>query len=252
MRFIFLQRQFNIPLLLFVLVIVASTVMLRLGFWQLQRAADKTALVESLVLAENAATESVERLPENILDWQYKKVQLQGRYLNETQLLLDNQFNGDAEDNRAGYDVLTPFLLNDNSIILVNRGWIARNLLKDEKPNIDFTSNTNTVSGIIRAPSKAFALGEMLDSNTTWPKLIQFVDMPLLQLLFEQKLQPVILMLLPEEPHGYTRFWQSRDNIKMGPMVHYGYAFQWFALAFTLIVLSLYMVIKNSEKQDNE
>lgn len=255
MRFILFRRQFHISLVLLVLVIFATVVLLRLGVWQLQRAADKAAFLESLSRANNAPIEQVAQLPDNVIerpDWQYKKVQLQGQYLNDRQLLVDNQFNGDSNDQRAGYDVLTPFLLQDNSIILVNRGWVSRNLLKNEKPNVEFASNTQSVSGIIRAPSKAFALGEMLDENDTWPKLIQFIDTALLQQQFEQTLQPVILLLLPDQPNGYTRIWQTRDNIKMGPMVHYGYAFQWFALAATLIGLCLFMMIKNSEKQLNE
>ena len=104
MRFIFFQRQFTISFFLFVLVIIACVVMLRLGIWQLQRAADKTELLNSLARADSAAIQHVKQLPENILDWQYQKVKLDGRYLAEKQILLDNQFNGDIDDKRAGYD----------------------------------------------------------------------------------------------------------------------------------------------------
>ncbi|MGH8224509.1 MAG: SURF1 family cytochrome oxidase biogenesis protein, partial [Woeseiaceae bacterium] len=45
------------------------------------------------------------------------------------------------------------------------------------------------------------------------------------------ELRSFVLLLDAAEPSGFLRDWQPREA---GPMRHYGYAFQWFAMAVTV------------------
>ena len=89
-----------------------------LGVWQVDRAGDKRAVLAALEAdadqppAELAATADLKAQA-------YRRVAVRGRFL-ERQFLLDNRlFQG-----RAGFDVLTPLVLVDGRVILVDRGWV--------------------------------------------------------------------------------------------------------------------------------
>jgi len=55
---------------------------------------------------------------------------------------------------------------------------------------------------------------------------------------------PGVLLLDAAEPDGYLRDWRASD---FGPERHLGYAFQWFALAVTLVILYLAWSFRKSE-----
>lgn len=107
------------------LMMVASAVMVALGFWQLDRyelrhginvrvaTAAKTAPVPltSLIGLDRAATG----------DQEWTRVTATGTYdVPHTVLARDRTVNGDV-----GFEVLTPLVLADNSVLVVDRGWIA-------------------------------------------------------------------------------------------------------------------------------
>jgi len=52
------------------------------------------------------------------------------------------------------------------------------------------------------------------------------------------------VLLDPAAPDGYRRNWRPSD---FGPERHIGYAFQWFALAVTLVILYLAWSFRTSD-----
>ncbi len=97
----------------------------RLGIWQLDRAAQKTALqaaidargaMPALVPAELAL--SVAQASEQ----HHRRITLAGEWVPDATVYLDNrQMNG-----RPGFFVITPLRLADGSAVLVQRGWQPR------------------------------------------------------------------------------------------------------------------------------
>ena len=86
-----------------------------LGNWQLERKAEKEALFEQF---DNAPALGIGRALER--NERFARIEAWGRFDTERHLLLDNRmFRG-----RAGVHVLTPFILGDGQVILVNRGWL--------------------------------------------------------------------------------------------------------------------------------
>ncbi|CAL9416449.1 SURF1-like protein [Streptomyces griseomycini] len=117
-----LSRQWVI-LTLVALVLVPT--MIELGFWQLHRHERRVALNQ--VIADSLAAKPV---PAESLtspgaevddDDRYRRVTAKGRFAPEDEVVVRRRTNA---DDRVGYHVLTPFVLDDGKVLMVNRGWV--------------------------------------------------------------------------------------------------------------------------------
>ena len=82
--------------------------------------------------------------------------------------------------------------------------------------------------GWVLCPGWAFGLRRHSRTPATGLKRPFIPTLDELSAELGQELLPFILLLSPEDDDGYVRLWQPRDS---GPGMHYGYAFQWFAMA---------------------
>ena len=212
--------------------------LLVLGTWQLNRAAEKQALFDDFAAggaavaldADSAGLDGLRR---------YARVQAAGHYLGERQFLLDNM----VEDGQAGYRVLTPLLLADGVAVLVDRGWIPRDFSTDVAPVISVAAAPRSISGKLdRLPRPGIQLATTLAPG--WPKVVQFPSRDELSQALGLRLVPGLVLLDAEQPDGFRRNWRPSD---FGPERHIGYAVQWFALAITLVVLFLAWSFRKSD-----
>ena len=109
------------------LVIVFAVACCALGTWQLNRRAE--ALAEVARIDANYDAEAIPvagALPdadEFDIDQRWQVVALSGEYLVDEEVVVRNRpFEGSS-----GFEVITPFLLDDGSVFMVDRGWIAQN-----------------------------------------------------------------------------------------------------------------------------
>jgi surfeit locus 1 family protein len=92
--------------------------LLSLGFWQLDRAAQKRVLLEAYTARPSDAPIQVDTSFRPAPDWRYRQAQVMGAYMAERQFLLDNR----VYQGRVGYFVLTPMrLARSDAAVLVNR-----------------------------------------------------------------------------------------------------------------------------------
>lgn len=204
--------------------------LLALGNWQLNRAAEKRALFADFA-AGGAAVALAADSPGLDGLRRYTPVQAAGRYLGERQFLLDNW----VEDSQAGYRVLTPLLLAEGVAVLVDRGWLPRDFSTDAAPPIEVDAAPRTVQGKLdRLPRPGIDLDTTLAPG--WPKVVQFPSRDELEEALGLRLVPGLVLLDADQPDGFRREWRPSD---FGPERHLGYAVQWFALAITLVVLYL-------------
>nr|WP_202502128.1 SURF1 family protein [Streptomyces sp. SID5785] len=117
-----LTRQWVI-LTLVALVLIPT--MIRLGIWQMHRHDERAARNQLVTDALRAKPVPPERLtsPGHTVtgDERYHAVTAQGRFDTEHEVVVRRRTNADDE---VGYHVLTPFVLHDGTVLLVNRGWI--------------------------------------------------------------------------------------------------------------------------------
>lgn len=228
--------------------ILLLCLLVNLGFWQMRRAHAKEFLLERLAQRTQLAPVTLDQLLSHGSDLADYPLQVTGRFLEQYSLLLDNR----SHNGIAGYQVLTAFL-TEGRILLVNRGWIARGPSRDVFPEIPAVAAQPTsdgtlqrVSGVTHQPSpNYFVLKEDDYTKVSWPYLIQKIDLEKSSLLFDYPVLPFVLRLQPDQSSGFVREWHN--NI-MGPEKHYGYALQWFSLAFALVVI--YLVVNTSKTKN--
>lgn len=120
-----LTRQWVI---LTLLAVVLIPTMIRLGIWQMHRYDERTARNQLVTDALKAKPVPVEELasPGHAVTSKerYRTVTAQGRFDTDHEVVIRRRTNADDE---VGYHVLTPFVLKDGKVLLINRGWIPAN-----------------------------------------------------------------------------------------------------------------------------
>jgi surfeit locus 1 family protein len=212
--------------------LITLTLFLSLGTWQLERGNVKHQIeTQQITYIDSEVARGIPTAPFEA--WRYQQIQLQGRYQPSKQFILDNQIR----DRIAGYSVLTPFYSEpDRKWFLVDRGWIAQSSNRTQIPELVLDATTRTISGSVYVPyDDSFTLGGIAEGEDFgWPRRIQFVDYQALGERLGLSLLPFTLRLDGAEPDGYRRDWAANQ---MRSQKHYGYAFQWYAMALAVLVL---------------
>lgn len=233
------------------LFLLFAAALLFLGTWQMKRAEEKKVILAAAAQSQSSTAVS----PDDIKDvelaaTEHIRVAFTGTYYGEKQFLWDNR----VHRGQAGFEVITP-VHTDSGVVLVNRGWVAPGRTRQDLPDISMSNELVdaeiTITGLFSRPSKGFASGEPFDSNGQWPRVLQYFDYQSI----EEALSTTVLagVVQPQqkslsadvtddtENSGdrtagyYIANWEPAAAI--GPMRHYGYAFQWYAMAAALTVL---------------
>lgn len=236
-----------------VVFLVLLPILLALGCWQLDRAAFKQAKAATIASRANLPPLSQKKLTAQYLNHSqttadyrplaYHRIVLFGHYDNQHQILLDNKiFN-----RRVGFDVLTPFILqNSQHAVLVNRGWIPKFTGKSQNhhlnhPTIKPVTEPQQIQGlIIPPPSKTFVLPHT-PRAIHWPWVVQAIDNKKISAALGYPVYSFTILLAPDNTHGFA--YRGFTN-PISPQKHFGYAFQWFALALTLVIIYLVLNVR--------
>ncbi|MBT3425939.1 MAG: SURF1 family protein [Gammaproteobacteria bacterium] len=232
------QFRIRINLLVALCALVTVAGLVRLGIWQLNRAADKLTEQEAVQLEYQAKAVQLETIPVALLQaadnsLQNRHVQLTGTYENGHSLLLIAQFY----DGQLGYSVVTPLRLQSNGkLILVNRGWITALVQTGAKPSIQPYDGPVTVTGQIHLTQpKPQAYAEQVDSSN-WPIRMRFLDFRSINAQLKEPIYPIEVRLAEDQAGGLIRHWPAvHININQ----NLSYALQWFALALLVSLVSL-------------
>jgi surfeit locus 1 family protein len=211
-----------------------------LGFWQLSRGAEKSALLQSY--AERRAAEpmaSTELL--HTEDPAFRRVRIHGQFDAAHSLLLDNR----QRDGKVGVELLQPFQDQATGLwLLVNRGWLP---WPDRRTPPQFTTPTQALSldaWVYVSPGATFQL-HADPSTTTWPQLITAVEPAKLWTALDR--DGFAYELRAEAgPASYQADWPV---VAMGPEKHIAYAVQWFAMSIALFGLYLYLGWHNAKEK---
>ena len=213
------------------LAVILLPCLLSLGFWQLSRAEEKQVLKAVFEQRKTLDPVSVATLLQE-RDLRYRQVSLRGEYLNDKVLLLDNKiYRG-----QFGYEVISPFMLADDElIVLVNRGWISADISRRTLPDIDSVEGEVELIGEIYVPQgEIMTLGQQND--TGWPRVIQSLSISNLAAQFDKEVFPFSVRLSAVAEGAYQPNWVV---VNIQPEKHTAYAFQWFAMAGTLVIIVL-------------
>ena len=204
----------------------------RLGVWQLDRAAQKTALHEAL-LARSALPAldamALASTPDAAREQLHRRVQLDGRWLAAQSIYLDNrQMNG-----RPGFFLVTPLLIGPGDAVLVQRGWVPRNSREREQlPAVDTPAGTIRIEGRIAPGLARLYEFESAASGT----IRQNLDIVAYARETGLPLRPWVVLQLDAAADGLQRQWMPAV---LDVSLHHGYALQWFSLS--ALITGLYV-----------
>ncbi len=222
-------------LLVLAATLLGAGITARLGVWQLDRAAQKIALQTGLDerrLLPPLPQAELARSEAQALQQHYRSTVLQGRWMADHSVFLENrQMHG-----RPGFYVVTPLLLDDGSAVAVQRGWVPRDAADRTHVAVaPAPDGPQQVAGHIAPPP-----GRLFDfAGAASGPIRQNLDMVGFAAELGRPLRP--LSVVQEDgplthADGLLRQWPrpAADVQK-----HYGYAFQWFAMA--TLMLGLYV-----------
>jgi len=221
-------------------------VLLLLGFWQLDRAGQKRVVHEQYLAQIQAAELDLNTFSnlrnDNADGLMWRQVKITGRFDPDFQIMLDNQIS----NGKTGYFILTPFVAaGGEDRVLINRGWLAAPADRKTVPVISTPAEEITIHATVAAPPATglFLGGESIETLVAGIYRAQRIDIGEISALMRKHLPPYVLRLEPASPHGFVREWPAPGS---GEAKHLGYAFQWFVLAATLMIIYLVVNLKKT------
>jgi surfeit locus 1 family protein len=208
----------------------------RLGTWQLERAAQKQAMQRSLDersrLPPLDAAELARDVPGASLQHD-RRVRLSGRWLDANTVFLENR----PMEGRTGFIVVTPLLLDrDAGVVLVQRGWVARD------------PNDRARLPELATPAGAVEVhGWVAGSPSRWLEFAGAGSGPIRQNLdvvdFARETGLALRPLSVRQAESASTAGDGLLRAWLRPAIdvhkHYGYAVQWFSLA--ALIAGLYV-----------
>ena len=207
----------------------------RLGWWQLDRAAQKSQLQAAMdsrralppLTQADLAADAAAAVAQH-----HRAIVLQGQWVAEQTVYLENrQMKG-----VPGFFAVTPLRLDDGTAVLVQRGWLPR----------DWADRTRIVAApppagrvqvqglIAPAPGRLYefetAASGAIRQNLVLDAFARETGLRLRPLSVQQHDDA------SQPSDGLMRQWSAPAS---GVHKHYGYAFQWFALS--ALILGLYV-----------
>lgn len=237
-------KKFKIITVLIYLILLS--VLISLGMWQLRRFEEKSNLLfqqDRFVATQKVDLKTVQDIDQGLI--RFLGVVANGYYDSDHQFLLDNQI----KNGRAGYFVLTPFVMelnNKKAAVLVNRGWVSLGKDRSTLPNLIVGNERRTISGRINNfPSVGIKLSGAEVPTEGWPSVVELIDSNILAKKLGYSLLKFQIELDKGLSDGFDREWVLRTSF-MKPEQHMAYAVQWFGLAFAVLVFGIWANIRKA------
>ncbi|WP_019676893.1 SURF1 family protein [Arsukibacterium perlucidum] len=230
MRVKIFGRYFGIHKMWLLITLTAFAILSKLGYWQLQRAEQKTIQISQLEQLQQQGAVSWPQLA--VLSASAADGVLfagTGQWLRPYIWLLDNQI----VEGKVGYDVIIPVQYTDKSrLLMVNLGWVAAGNNRAVLPELNIPEQIQ-LQGLIRSKVGGFRLGPNTESEG-WPQRIQQPELEQMAAQLSLSSFPVLLYQQGDSP-----FLPHYQPVVMPPEKHHGYAFQWFMLAIAVVAVAL-------------
>ncbi len=196
-----------------------------LGFWQLERAAEKQSYQAQYFARVGMLPEPP---PVASADSAFLRVRLQGRYRPEHHYLVDNRL----QNGRPGYWVVSHFEATGGRVYLVNRGWVAAPASRERLPAVPTPVGVQTLVGVVWPDTGLPPLLADDPWSQAWPRRVQRLDVARMA----GEGAGVVGLEIRLEPGQPGAFAAAPVDASFLPERHRGYALQWFALGVVLLV----------------
>lgn len=229
------KYRFTPNWLMLMLATLVIALFVRLGVWQMQRADEKMNMLQAQsVFATQKATA-----------WnfntsapaQYQNIYVQGHYL-PNKWLLDNQHY----QHQFGYSVLSALELGDDSVVIVDRGWVIGDSTRRSFPKTPIPKEEMRIEGSVYFPSSnPWLLGPEMEIKQNNVIIFEQINTKLWSQLLQKRVHPFIIRLNKQQANGFIREWET---VSMPPQRHLAYAWQWFAMALAVLIIFIVLNLK--------
>lgn len=239
-----MSRQWVILALITLLLIPT---MIRLGIWQMHRYEMRSArnqLVTDALHAKPVPVETISSPGHAVTRKEkYRTVTATGTFETSKEVVVRRRTNGDDE---VGFHVLTPFVLTDGKVVLINRGWIPATGAQTTFPRIPAPpSGKTTITGRLMADETTAASG-IKDIKGLPDRQIMLINSEeQARRLHATVVGGYVEQTAPEAKGGLE---QISDPGKEDAPLNYAYMIQWWLFAAAVPVG--YVVLARREARD--
>lgn len=215
-RFLYSPRW----IVLHIAVAISVVVMVNLAFWQIDRfhqRQDFNAILTARVPAASAPLADVLAKYPNPADAEWYRVVATGTYLRGEDVTVVNVI----QDGQAGRDAVTPLLLDNGQVLLVNRGFLPLSVDIPQAP-----IGRITIEGRLRV-SAVRRTGAVSDPSTGDLQEVQRIDINRLAQQLPNKPVAMYVDLLDSRPADSELLSRINDPAFTNGS-HLSYAVQWF------------------------
>ncbi len=219
----------------FLIPILATAVLVRLGFWQLERAEQKQQALEQLAQQQELSLENWVSV-QNKQELHSQRVRISGNINAKRIWLLDNK----VHQGQVGYSVVTKFRLKGlEQEVLVDWGWIKAPSRRDVLPEVTLPQVELVLTGLV----KSEGFGQIVLKQTKeqgWPRRIQSLQ--------ELDMSEGVIYADDGIVAGTVQIYKP---VVMPPEKHKAYAMQWFLLALACVLVFLFASRKKGVTNEN-
>ena len=205
-------------------VILFVTIFCTLGTWQLYRLQWKLELISEITYGLNSSPIEYSTL----IKKNYQRVTTKGKFDYDKQIYLYSL----NDNGKPGYDVITPFRTNRNENVLINRGWIVKEL--KDNPSINLKNGSEKkIIGLLREIYKPNMFKPDNDlKNNIWFS----INLEDLKKATGEQFNNFVIFL--EDNQSKTPL-PKKISIDV-PNNHLKYAITWYAISISIIFYYLY------------
>ena len=192
-----------------------------MGTWQLYRLQWKQDLISQI----NRGLQSSPINYSKDINKNYQRVQLTGNFNPSFQIFLYSL----NEKGKPGFDVITPFETNNKENVLVNRGWIAKNL----KNKVPLNLTSSSITGMLRTANRK---NLFTPENDLQENIWFYLNLNDVEKFTGKKFSKYIVYL---EDKNIDVPKPKKITIDI-PNNHLKYAITWYAISISIIFYYLY------------
>ncbi|AHG44346.1 cytochrome oxidase [Rhizobium leguminosarum bv. trifolii CB782] len=225
----------RLPVATGILVLIALSILISLGTWQVERLHWKEGLLADIAARQLAAPvplAEIEAMAASGGDIEYRKVTATGRYINNKERHFFATWQG-----QTGFYVYTPLELADGRTLLVNRGFVPYENKEPEMRMQGQLTDQQTVTGLARAklPGKP---SWVVPDNDVAKNIFYWKDLDVMAESVGLEKARVIPFFVDADstpnPAGLPIGGVTQVDL---PNDHLQYAFTWYGLAVVLVVV---------------
>ena len=211
--------------------LIISLICFCLSAWQVKRLFWKSDLINSLELAYKSSPANINNLYGDLREFKYKKILVEGTFINKNMYLEPRTYNA-----QVGFNLISPFLLKDGRIILINRGWV-----REKKFFNDDNEKNVFLQGILKeSDKKNFFTPKNVPKDNSWfyiniLQMSKYVGFNLINYVF--------LELINE--NDLNNYPIAKEPKVALPNNHLQYSITWGMLAVIFLIMNYIYLRKN-------